>query len=121
MLLISNYAGGVAHYNCIGGHVVYNHRAGADHGHFANCNSGKNSRICADACAGVNVGLREFFWVSLTPREEVIGECRVWTNKDIIRDTEAVPQLHTAFYRDAIANNHIIFDKNMVTDIAVGS
>jgi hypothetical protein len=54
-------------------------------------------------------------------RKLVVGECRVWTDKDIVLESHAIPELNAGLHGDAVPDDHVVLDKDMVTDVAVGS
>lgn len=55
----------------------------------------------------------------LAPREAVIGEGRIGTDKNIILKFDTIPELHAAFDRDAVSNLNFVFDEDMVTYVAL--
>jgi hypothetical protein len=59
--------------------------------------------------------------INLAAGKAIVGECGVWTYEHVILDREAVPELHTAFDRHAIAYDHEIFYENSIADVAITS
>lgn len=55
------------------------------------------------------------------PREMVIRECCIWSNKDIVFDDQPVAQLGAGFHRDAVTEDHLFFNEYMIADIAVAT
>ena len=51
----------------------------------------------------------------------VIGKSDIWPYEYIIFYSYAIPKIDAAFDSDAISYNNIVFNKNMITNIAVRS
>jgi len=49
----------------------------------------------------------------------IIRECGVWSDKYIVRNSNAIPKLNTGFYGYSVTNRNIVFNENAITDIAV--
>lgn len=72
-----------------------------------------------DRSALANGGDREAVRVDLGAREFVVGERDVRADEDIVLDAQAIPELHPALDRGAVADDHIVFDENLRADVAV--
>ena len=64
-------------------------------------------------------GDKKFFRLLTTARKSVIGERSIRTDEYIVTYAQAIPQLHTAFYSDAVANNNIVLNQTVRANIAV--
>lgn len=51
----------------------------------------------------------------------IVSECGIGSNKYIILDAQSVPELHTAFHCDAVADHDVVFDENVIADVAVAT
>ena len=52
-------------------------------------------------------------------RKAIIGKGCIWTYKDIVLKSDAVPKLDATFESHAVANGDLVFDKDVVANIAV--
>lgn len=49
----------------------------------------------------------------------IIGEGDIRSNKNIIREVNAIPQIHAGLHGNSITQRHSIFNKAMRVDIAI--
>lgn len=54
-------------------------------------------------------------------RKFIVRERDIWSNKYVITESKTVPKLHSTLQRDPIANNHVILNQAMSTNIAVSA
>ncbi len=59
--------------------------------------------------------------MSLRPREDVVRECTVRSNKDVGLEANSVPELNSGFDGDTITDDHIILDQDMRANIAIAA
>ena len=103
------------------GNIFGDNCTGTHHCTAPDRDSRKNSGIRPERCAMMNRRFCVFLGMLLGARKRIIGEGDVWADEYIIRNANAVPDLNSAFHGNAVAYNHIVFDKNMGANITSGS
>lgn len=92
---------------------------GSHHGPLPDREARKDGCICPDRCAVADPRLEKLFGILLTPRKTVIGKGGVRADENIVLDADSVPELHATFNRDPVSDYDVVFDENMVANIAV--
>jgi hypothetical protein len=64
---------------------------------------------------------RETLRVNFATGEAIVRECRIWSNKNIVTDSSAVPELDAAFDRHSVTNNDVIIDENPGIDDTIAA
>src|SRR5262245_22967752 len=99
--------------------VIEHNGAGADHGPISYSQTRKNRSIGSDRCMVFDDRLHEARGPRFGPWKRVIGEGRIWTDKDLVAKAHPIPELNPSLDRDRIAYDHVVFDKHAVADIAI--
>jgi len=63
--------------------------------------------------------LQEPVWIPFASRKPVVGKSNTRANKNIVLKTHAIPKVDAALYGYAIADDDVVFDKNMIAEIAI--
>ena len=105
----------------IRGHRLHDDCPGADHCAASDRDARQDRRVCADGCAFLDRCRKKRLWFALAARKAIVGERRVRSDKDVVLDTNAVPELHAALHGDAIADHHVVFDERVIADVAIGA
>ena len=85
----------------------------------ANGDAGQNGCVGSDGCAGFYGRNDRMFVADAAPRELVVGEGGIRTDENVVFQPYPVPDLHSAFYGDAIADNHVIFNKSVIANVTI--
>jgi len=51
--------------------------------------------------------------------EQIVGESGVGSHKYVIFERHTIPELHSALYRYAVADNDITLDEDVIADVAI--
>lgn len=97
-----------------------NDAPGAHHRVAADAYAREESGICANGSAFVDGG-REDGTITFAPRPEIIGHCHVGTEKNVVRDPQAVPQVYTALDRYTVTQNNIALNEAKVAYVAIAT
>ena len=89
------------------------YRARTHHGMPSDRDAWQDGCAATNGRAGLDRGDGKRIWILLAPGVRIIGERYIWPNKNIIFNSQAVPELDTGFDRDAVANDDIILDQAM--------
>jgi len=116
---IADNACWIANDYCARRHIPGDDGACADHAAFAHDDTRQQSGVGADRSSLLNERIDEGGWRSFRMRKAIIGKGRIWTYKDIVLKSDAVPKLDATFESHAVANGNLAFDKDVVANIAV--
>src|SRR4029077_2561565 len=118
-IYIADHACRSAAHNRVGLDIACNDGSGTNHRIMPDHQSGKDRRTRPDRRIPANRRDLQARLMLFASREIVIRECCIGSNKDIVFDDHPVPQLDPGFHRDAVTDYCLIFNKHMVTDVAV--
>ena len=100
-------------------HVIEHNGAGANHGAISYSHTWQNRGIGSDRRMVFDDRLHEARRTRFGPWKAIVGEGRIWTDKDLVAKPHPVPQLNPALDRGRIAYDHVVFDKHAIADIAI--
>ena len=112
---------GVPGYDRVRLNTACDDRPGADHRTMTYRQPRKDRRSRANRSIATNRRNRICRWMLAASRETVICECRIWSNKDVVFDNQPVPQLDPGFHRNAVTEDNLFFNENVIADITVAT
>jgi hypothetical protein len=111
----------VAEDQAAGSHIFGDDGAGGDERPGADGEAGEDDGACADGSVVLKDGLRKAGGVAFAFWIPIIGKGGIGSDEDVIADAQAVPELNPAFDGDTVADDDIIFNEDVGTDVAVRS
>ena len=102
------------------GNIFCHYRAGANHSTFTNRYTSQNRSISANRCSFFDNGLQRLLKM-LGPREVIICESCIRTDKNVIFNLNAIPNLNTGLNGNIITYTNIILDEHSRANITITS
>src|SRR5438874_12277726 len=95
------------------------HGTRSDHRHFADGDAGSDGGVRADRRTLFNNRQWILGGILAAARKAVVCKGSVRADEHVIAKAHAIPKLDAAFYRDPIADHHVILNKGVIADIAI--
>src|ERR1035437_63538 len=111
----------VSRHNRMPGYIPGDNCTCPDHGPLANRHSGEDRSVCTDRCAFLDVSPEYGGLVDAALWEMIVREGGVRSDENVILQRDSVPKLNAALDGHTISDHHVVLNKSVIADIAIGS